>query len=78
MLLLSECEKEISEIREKYEALIEESEACSVLQLKDLERNYQLAYANKLLAEMMSQIRYDDTLDAPLPEKGTQIYFAHS
>ncbi|KAL4560520.1 hypothetical protein LXL04_032672 [Taraxacum kok-saghyz] len=54
-MLLSECEKEILEIRNKYDALIDDSELCLTNNMKVLEGYYDLVFANKLLAETLNE-----------------------
>lgn len=50
-----ECEKEIAEMRKKYDALIQESEVGLVKQMEILERKYKIVYNSKLLAEALAQ-----------------------
>ncbi|KAI3738310.1 hypothetical protein L2E82_28336 [Cichorium intybus] len=53
--LVSDCEKEMLEIRKKYDALIDESEMCLTKKMKVLEDYYDLVYANKVLAETVEK-----------------------
>nr|XP_043611957.1 chromodomain-helicase-DNA-binding protein 4-like [Erigeron canadensis] len=52
LVLLSECEREILEIRKKYDALVEESTMSLMNQMKNIEEYYKLLYANNQLAEL--------------------------
>ncbi|KAL7617865.1 hypothetical protein Lser_V15G02068 [Lactuca serriola] len=54
-MLNSECEKEMLEIRKKYDGLIDESEMCLTKKMKVLEGYYDLVYANKVLAETLTK-----------------------
>ncbi|GJT94868.1 chromodomain-helicase-DNA-binding protein 3 isoform X2 [Tanacetum coccineum] len=69
-MLLSECEKLISEVRMKYDALVHESSMCFTKQIKILEENLKFVDANKLLAEMLEQ-NSRDTLDLKIIQKET-------
>ncbi|CAI9268086.1 unnamed protein product [Lactuca saligna] len=69
-MLNSECEKEMLEIRKKYDALIDESEMCLTKKMKVLEGYYDLAYANKVLAETLTK-DCDDYLDKEM--RGVRI-----
>ncbi|KAL4560517.1 hypothetical protein LXL04_032669 [Taraxacum kok-saghyz] len=55
LMLNSECEKEILEIRKKYDALIDESEICLTKEMNVLQQYYDLVYANKVLADTFTQ-----------------------
>nr|GEX15990.1 chromodomain-helicase-DNA-binding protein 3-like isoform X4 [Tanacetum cinerariifolium] len=69
-MLLSECEKIISEVRMKYDALVHESSMCFTKQIKILEENLKFVDANKLLAEMLEQ-NTRDTLNLETIQKET-------
>ncbi|KAI3738299.1 hypothetical protein L2E82_28323 [Cichorium intybus] len=69
-MLISQCEKEILEIRKKYDALIDESEMCLTNKTKVLEDYYDLVYANKVLAETLAKT-CDDTLNEEKTDKET-------
>ena len=68
-MLLSECEKVISEVRKKYDTLVHESDMCLTKQIKILEEYHAFANANKLLAEMLAQ-KSQDTLNLKTIPKG--------
>ncbi|XP_076893403.1 helicase protein MOM1-like [Bidens hawaiensis] len=59
-MLLAELEKEISEIRKKYDGLIHDSKTCSTDEDMILKEYEKLVNANKLLAEILSQ-NWQDT-----------------
>ncbi|XP_042752615.2 uncharacterized protein LOC111915235 [Lactuca sativa] len=61
-MLISECEKEILEVRKKYDGLIDESEMCLTKKMNVLEQYYDLVYANKVLADTLTRT-CDDTFD---------------
>nr|XP_043611958.1 protein CHROMATIN REMODELING 4-like [Erigeron canadensis] len=67
-MLLFECEKELLEVRKKYDTLIQESGTSLRNQLKNLDECHELVIANKLLAEILAQ-NFDDNLNAPVLEK---------
>lgn len=73
-MLITECEKEIMEIRKKYDAIIRESEMSLTDQLKIFEDYHQLVNANKLLAEFIIH-HCDDTLNLHGPDKGIYSSF---
>ncbi|KAL8204911.1 hypothetical protein R6Q57_010534 [Mikania cordata] len=54
-MLLSECEKEISEVKKKYDMLIHDSETSLTKEKKILEDYQKLVDSNKLLAEILAQ-----------------------
>ncbi|GKB31092.1 protein chromatin remodeling 4 [Tanacetum coccineum] len=70
LMLITECEKEIAEIRKKYDAIISESEMSLTDQLKIFEDYHELVNANKLLAEFIIH-HCDDTLNLHGPDKDT-------
>nr|GEW22437.1 chromodomain-helicase-DNA-binding protein 3-like isoform X4 [Tanacetum cinerariifolium] len=70
LMLITECEKEIVEIRKKYDAIISESEMSLTDQLKIFEDYHELVNANKLLAEFIIH-HCDDTLNLHGPDKDT-------
>ncbi|XP_076915008.1 protein CHROMATIN REMODELING 4-like [Bidens hawaiensis] len=69
-LLLAECEKEISEIRKKYDGLIHDSKTCLTNEDIVLEEYEKLVNVNKVLAEFLSQ-HWQDTPILKKPQKET-------
>ena len=47
----SDCEKEIAEIRRKYDSKLQEVESEFLLKKKELDANHQIVLMNKMLAE---------------------------
>ncbi|KAH7865067.1 hypothetical protein Vadar_001835 [Vaccinium darrowii] len=54
-LLKAECEKEIDEIRKKYDMLLRHDEMVLSQKKKDFETHYKKVYVNKLLAETFTK-----------------------
>ncbi|XP_076893402.1 uncharacterized protein LOC143545376 [Bidens hawaiensis] len=71
-MLLAECEKEISEIRKKYDGLIHDSRTCLTNEDMVLEEYEKLVNVNKLLAEFLSQ-HWQDTPILKKAQKETSV-----
>ncbi|XP_071688371.1 uncharacterized protein [Rutidosis leptorrhynchoides] len=70
--LLTECEKEILEIRKTYDAMIEEFETSSMNEMKIVEDYYKLVCANNILAELLARYCDDPPNTRLLKEKNKE------
>lgn len=65
-----ECEKEIDEIRKKYDRLLQHDVIVLLQKKKDFETHYNKIYVNKLLAETCALTYEGDRAGLPGTEQG--------